>query len=41
MATREQRTDDLSAEDLDRLVDSKRNTAVKRGVNYGHRRTED
>ena len=40
-ATGEQGTDELSAEDLDRLVDSYRNITVKRGVSYGHRRTED
>ena len=33
MATGEQRTDELSAEDLDRLV--------VREVSYGYRRTED
>ena len=40
MATGEQRTDELSAEDLVRLVDSLRSTTVKRGVSYGYRRTE-
>ena len=39
MATGEQRSDELSAEDLDRLVDSEI-IAVKRGVSYGYRRTE-
>ena len=39
MATGEQRTDELSVEDLDRLVDSYRNT-IKRGVSCGYSRTE-
>ena len=41
MATGEQRADELSAEDLVRLVDSLRNTTVKRAVSYGYSRTED
>ena len=40
MATGEQRAGELSAEDLDRLVD-REITAVQGGVSYGHRRTED